>query len=34
MGIVVGILWVGDGEGGQVCRYDTLHRPPTALSVS
>lgn len=34
MGIVVGILWVGDGEGDSVCRYDTLDRLPTALSVS
>lgn len=34
MGIVVGILWVGDGEDGQVCRRDTLDRLPTTLSVS
>jgi len=34
MGIVVGSLWVGDGESGRVCRHDTLDRQPTALRVS
>lgn len=34
MGIVVGILWVADGESDQVCHCDTLDMLPTALSVS
>lgn len=34
MGIVVGILWVGDGEGTERCRYDTLNAVGSLSSVS
>lgn len=34
MGIVVGILWGGDGESKLLCRYDTLSTVGRLLSVS
>jgi hypothetical protein len=34
VGIVVGILWVGSGEGSLVCHCDTLSRLATVSSVS
>lgn len=34
MGIVVGILWVADGEGDSVCRHDTLDRLPPAQRIA
>jgi hypothetical protein len=34
MGIVVGILWVADGEGDSVCRYDTHGSPPPAQRIA